>query len=134
MEMCIHRAARAERREPDQDSDDSRRRTFGDAGDQPAGGALLLSRRADRFSGQTPCGTELEDADHTQEEIAGIQRRCSSGQKIATLKTKARPRKVQGTKYKCGCGQRDSDWYASGLEWRSIRNDNLRMAMRRKAL
>src|SRR6267142_4970682 len=86
MEMFFGRAGRIERRGYNQDDYDSRRSAFSDASDQPAGCTLLLSRGADRFSGPALRRTQLEVADDTEKEFAGIQRRRRVWQEIAALK------------------------------------------------
>src|SRR5258708_13530271 len=85
MEMFFGRAGRIERRRYNKDDYDSRRGTFGDASDQPAGCALLLSRGTDCFSGAALRGTKLEIADDTEKEIAGIQCRRLRRQEIPAV-------------------------------------------------
>src|SRR5579863_10767566 len=90
MGLFFRCAGGVERRGHEQDNYDSRRSTFCDAGDQPAGGALFVSHRADRFSCETFCRGKLEVVDDSEETIATVQRGCCGWTKIATINRKRR--------------------------------------------
>src|SRR5258708_39508528 len=62
MEMRFHGAAKSARRGLDEDGEDSRRGTFGDAGDQSAWGALQLPPGTNLVLGEPLFRLELEVA------------------------------------------------------------------------
>src|SRR5262249_56968280 len=83
--MCFQRARAPRRRGHDQNGDDSRRRAFGDAGDQSSDRALCLSRGADCAAGEAFCGSELEGTDDSEEQVGGVQCGRRSREEIAAL-------------------------------------------------
>src|SRR6266853_175361 len=95
MEMRFHGAAKSARRGHDEDGEDSRRGTLGDARDHKTGGALQLPPGTNRAPGETLCGAELEVAHRAEEQIERIQRGRSGRQEVAALKDRI----VQGTVY-----------------------------------
>ena len=58
---------------PDAHHHDSRRTSFGDAGHQPAGGALFLSLRADCIPGQAFQGSRLDLAQRAARAVRRVQ-------------------------------------------------------------
>src|SRR6267154_6864450 len=105
MEMRFHGAAKSARRGHDEDGEDSRRGTFADAGDQPAGGALQLPRGTNRAPGETLCGPELEVAHRAEEQIERIQCGRSGRQEVAALKDRILQRTIYERLHDDGCSR-----------------------------